>query len=210
MTIRIRAITWLLFLLFVVVLLGDGFLSSVHALGSNYRGPFKGRVVDQDTNEPIEGAVVFVEWHINHMMAGATFFDAKEVLTDKNGAFYIPANWSFNPWRNFVMDSKIIIFKAGYGYVDIKYGPGNFEMMAQELRSRSPEQLAAMGPGWYFDVHYEDRVPLFLLKKLSTKQEYGNNTPLFGSDVPLEKRKLLMEEMSREDEVFQMEEEHRK
>jgi hypothetical protein len=193
------------FLAVVVVLQPDA-----HASGVNYRGPFEGRVVDQDTNQPIEGAVVFVEWDLQRITS-PVFFDAKEVLTDKEGKFSIPANWSWLPWRNFFLYSDMIIFKAGYGYVQVTGAPPNTIMEgAKRLERLTPEQRKAIGPKEYYKIRFDDDVPVYLLKRLSTKEDHGKNIPLYGSAVPLEKRKLLKEEMSREDEVFRMEEEHRK
>ena len=108
------------FVLCWVVLLA-GF--SPKAYAQNYRGPFEGRVLDAETRQPIEGAVVFVRWVKRHMGSRATFYDAAEVLTDEKGEFYIPKKWSWNPWTNLVMDSRIIIFKGGYGHVSTHWQP---------------------------------------------------------------------------------------
>jgi hypothetical protein len=186
------------------------FVSEAQASGVNYRGPFEGRVVDQDTNRPIEGAVVFVRWDLQRITS-PVFFNAKEVLTDKEGKFYIPAEWSWLPWRNFFLYSVMIIFKAGYGSVQLPGAPlDTTKETAKRLERLTLEQQRAIGPKMYYKIRIDDDVPDFLLKKLSTKEEYGNNTPLYGSAVPPEKRKLLKEEMSRVDEVFRMEEEQRK
>jgi hypothetical protein len=196
-------------------------ISDAHAAGVNYRGPFEGRVVDQETGQPIEGAVVFVEWHIRHMMIAESFFDAKEVLTDKDGNFFIPKNWSFNPWRNMVMDSDVIIFKAGYGNVQVHWNPvmegamilahlppeerekpmagcrwavGDVKIF---LRCLPPGELK--GPGSQFYLRYEANLPVFLLKKLSTKKErYENRIGLTSSDVPNNKKQLLRQEIERD------------
>jgi hypothetical protein len=197
----LNRIIWPLFRygVFAALLAVTGALpQDAHAAGVNYRGPFTGRVVDQDTNQPIEGAVVLVEWDIRHMMAGQTFFDAKEVLTDKEGHFSIPKNWSFNPWWNVVMDSNVIIFKTGYGHVSTSYsGRGSWEDLGKELRARTPEKRRGMGPEWYFDVRQEGDHPLFLLKKLETEEERQKNHPYTGA-VPNEKMRLLMQEMERQ------------
>jgi len=59
-------------------------------------GPWRGRVIDADTKEPIEGAVVVAIWRREYdgiPDAGAATFlhDVKETLTDKSGQFEIPA-----------------------------------------------------------------------------------------------------------------------
>jgi hypothetical protein len=70
-------------ILFVVVLF---FSTSV------YGATFKGKVIDADTKEPIEGAVVVASWLEERAdIAGSTseLKDVKETLTDKNGEWMI-------------------------------------------------------------------------------------------------------------------------
>jgi|SRR3990172_743478 len=53
---------------------------------------FKGRVIDADTKQPIEGAVVVASWSGDRgTPTGGTsrLEDVKEVLTDKNGEWTI-------------------------------------------------------------------------------------------------------------------------
>ncbi len=77
-------------------------------------GPYQGQVVDVDTKEPIEGAVVFVSWRQSHFFGGSTFIDAQETLTDKNGDFHLSGIWVFNPWRRLGSHAQMIIYKSGY------------------------------------------------------------------------------------------------
>jgi len=53
---------------------------------------FRGKVIDAETKEPIEGAVVVAEWKTERTTPTATHTnlkDVKEVLTDKNGEWSI-------------------------------------------------------------------------------------------------------------------------
>lgn len=182
-----------LILIYLVILL----LSMlVHAIlkSANYRGPFKGQVLDQNTLKPIEGVVVFVEWDIGNPGGGESYFDAKEVLTDNNGNFNIRKNWSFNPWRNIAMGSSVIIFKAGYGSVSTGYWPG-FKEKSEDLRRRK---------GSYY-VGFEGNTILFYLYKLKTLEDYRSNDQPEPGDVPLEKYKLLRAERNRQTDVYRME-----
>ena len=57
-------------------------------------GPWRGRVIDADTKQPIEGAVVALVWNrVYDCGVGRYpyFQEAREVLTDKTGSFEIPA-----------------------------------------------------------------------------------------------------------------------
>ncbi len=57
-------------------------------------GPYRGQLVDAETRQPLEGAAVLFHW--DHSVYGSpggpvsTFLKAKEVLTDKEGRFYVP------------------------------------------------------------------------------------------------------------------------
>ncbi len=80
-----------------------------------YDGPYKGRVVDSETGEPIEGAVVLAVWRTNYPTGAggiSKYKDAQETVTDENGEFKLPG-------RGFMVLttvelSKIAFFKAGY------------------------------------------------------------------------------------------------
>jgi len=169
---------------------------------ANYPGPFLGRVVDQETNQPIEGAVVHVDWHLTHPFSRQTYFDAKEVLTDKNGKFFIRRNWSILPWRNFFINSETIIFKAGYGIVEGYYGP-DLHSVAESIRNLSETERKRIGPGAFFNIRFEGELPVFLLKKLS-KEEAANDFPVIypNQEAPLRKRRLILEEINRHLELF--------
>lgn len=81
---------------------------------------YHGKVVDAETGEPIEGAVVVVVWYKKpHVtMDGPTYFhNAKEVLTNGEGIFSIDSSpgidWS--PFTYVREEPRIVIFKPGYG-----------------------------------------------------------------------------------------------
>jgi hypothetical protein len=76
-------------------------------------GPYRGKVVDLETGEPIEGAVVAAVWTLTHR-----FCDAKETVTDKNGEFILPKGWCFSFWPFTEIDyPEVVVFKPGYlGY----------------------------------------------------------------------------------------------
>lgn len=93
-----------------------------------YAATFKGRVIDADTKQPIEGAVVVVSWSEERATpAGPTsrLKDVKETLTDKNGMWLIEgpkgghvgdikAIFSFLTGTYFTNFPDFIIFKPGY------------------------------------------------------------------------------------------------
>ncbi len=84
------------------------------------RGPFSGKVIDSETKEPIEGAVVLVKWNksvVTGSPGGPTSFieEIKETLTDKKGEFYIEEykGFTINPLAK-IKDPEFLIYKPGY------------------------------------------------------------------------------------------------
>ncbi len=83
-----------------------------------HKPEFRGRVIDAETKEPIEGAVVVVvyyKWRIIGHLGGGNVkpLDARETLTDSRGEFYFPTYTAFTPGsREDVVE--FIIFKPGY------------------------------------------------------------------------------------------------
>ncbi len=80
-------------------------------------GPWKGTVVDAETKQPIEGVVVLAVWEkFYRTPAGrnAYFYDATEVLTNKNGEFVIPkfSAVNFNPLAG-IEGPRFKIYKPG-------------------------------------------------------------------------------------------------
>jgi hypothetical protein len=85
-----------------------------------YEGAHKGRVVDADTGEPIEGVVILGVWSREHAgPAGGThtYYDARETVTDKDGEFVIPGIGLTGGVVSFVEPMDANVFKAGYEYI---------------------------------------------------------------------------------------------
>ena len=128
---------------------------------------FRGKVIDYDTKEPIEGAVVVAEWlEARATIAGEStrYRDVKETLTDKNGEWVIVGPkgrrydpvpfWSFITGIHYTLHPGFIIFKPGYEvssfmshtrvsftarvYVDKKY---NLEGIVLTLREIEDEYI---------------------------------------------------------------------
>ena len=86
---------------------------------------FKGRVIDADTKEPIEGAVVVASWDkAIATIAGesTTLKDVKECLTNKKGEWSISGPRGRNDWPipylslfiPYTREPEFIVFKPGY------------------------------------------------------------------------------------------------
>ena len=109
---------------------------AVSACGSPYytADPIEAWVVDADTGQPIEGAVVTANWQL----VGFTLdtggskngqLAVMETMTDRNGRFFFPGftkvNLSLRELRE--EDPQILIFKPGYRYL----GGGNHYPVGQ-------------------------------------------------------------------------------
>lgn len=85
-----------------------------------YDKPIKGYVIDAETNDPIDGALVIAMWDlIGYISHGSDGYAKLSVIkTDKDGIFSIPSWISFKPWKvgSAVNDLApyILIFKPGY------------------------------------------------------------------------------------------------
>jgi len=88
---------------------------------------FNGKILDIETKQPIEGAVVVVEYKKKTMGIGASMssmFDVRETLTDKDGKFH------FSPYTTLIqpfswqIPTGFVIFKPGYA--SLKLGSGYF------------------------------------------------------------------------------------
>ena len=118
-----------------------------------YDGAYHGKVVDEETREPIEGAAVLGKWGVYHFcLAGGwtTFYDAREAVTDKNGEFTIPGQ-GLRILSN-VGPMGVLIYKAGYTY----YQAGWDNLKTSEFNKKQ--------------VIWEGEVPVFPLRKLTEEE----------------------------------------
>ncbi len=73
--------------------------------------PISGRIVDAETKQPIEGAVVLVEWTktIGYGLTRTESYKVAEALSDKDGKFDLPGCYS-----PFVDEPDVTVYKKGY------------------------------------------------------------------------------------------------
>ncbi|MBU0730442.1 MAG: carboxypeptidase-like regulatory domain-containing protein [Proteobacteria bacterium] len=142
---------------------------------TNSYGPYMGKVVDKETEEPIEGAVVFLRFFNDCFGPTTSFADAIETLTDANGEFHIPSHriFTFRPLCGWDPDCEPIVFKPGYGAF-----PGHIETSIVESQG----------------AYLPEKKPVTIkLPKLTTREERIDNQSKasFTSKVPYEKWRNL-------------------
>lgn len=84
-----------------------------------HKPEFKGKVIDTETKEPIEGAVVAAVYREHPIISGpgggsSDVINVKETLTDKNGEFRIPSYTTIISPNATAYSTTFIIFKPGY------------------------------------------------------------------------------------------------
>ena len=121
-------------------------------------GPYHGRVIDQETKHPIEGAAVLAVWWKRAPGPGhpsISFYDAQETLTDQDGNFTIAGirGGSLNPLA-IIQEPLFTIFKPGYeAYGDRKLAPSGekgrpvVELRALTTREERLRNLDRIYPG---------------------------------------------------------------
>src|ERR1700690_335129 len=75
-------------------------------------GSMNGTVVDTETGQPIDGAVVYANWSITNGVPGLSYgqdYKTVEAVTDKDGRFTLSG--VLNP---FVKPPIIVVYKKGY------------------------------------------------------------------------------------------------
>jgi hypothetical protein len=100
--------------------------------------------VDEETGEPISGAVVTVIWYdgpLIHMANPRNFRNAHETVTQNDGSFSL---WTwpgidFNPLKVVMSPPDVIIYKAGYAPLSVPttYNRGytSYEALADALKN---------------------------------------------------------------------------
>ena len=160
---------------------------------------FRGRVIDAETKQPVEDAVVVVlyeKWEFGGPGGGNTFpIDAKETLTDQSGDFYFPTYKTLIGPLSRVSDVSFIIFKPGYMSLIRIAG---LKIPDEKYFAIGKDMLGKEGDIKYVDTHFAEPVTymwkglmgIVELKKAKTREEKWRAPMVFTSslkskDLPL-------------------------
>lgn len=152
-----------------------------------YDGTYRGRIVDADTGEPLEGVVVLGVWYTElPTPAGGvmSYYDAREAVTDKNGDFSIRGQ-GLRVMSN-LLPMRPIIFKAGYEYLQFFW----------DKESLNDEKACGVKVTW------DGKIPVIPLRKWPLdkrrKEELYKMPPGPPSDAPYEKVKHYLKELDKD------------
>ncbi len=173
---NVLIITVIIFFLFPAI--------PAHAWPLYSKPEFRGRAVDAETKQPIEGAVVVVLYYkrstfdLNPGGTSSYVFSAKETLTDNKGEFYFP---SYSSLILFSEDAgtKFIFFKPGYMY-DIGPNGMAFRLIEKYFSSDVVGKDTEIETGSYDDgsyVKWKGPQGIMELKKAKTREEKLRSIP---------------------------------
>jgi len=132
-------------------------------------GPYRGKVVDADTKEPLAGAVVLAVWYREVPVAphgpAVDYHDSLEILTDANGEFAVPERTHFTLIGK-IREPDFVVYYPGYApypslgawpqgeEINAAYEKGVFHVMLSKLRTRQDRMRHAGVP-----VSVDHRIP---------------------------------------------------
>jgi hypothetical protein len=146
-----------------------------------YDGPYKGRVIDAETGNPIEGVVVLGVWYKEIATAAGgvgSYYDAKETVTDRNGEFEIKG-MGLRVLTN-IGPMHVLIFKAGHEY----FGMYPWDTLKVEPRKITWEGSKAIIP-----------LKKFTSEERKTSETFPPSPPI---QAPEDKTRLIMTEIYKE------------
>jgi hypothetical protein len=147
-------------------------------------GPYSGRIIDAETNKPIEGVVVDATWHRGYPnVAGSSskYYDTRETLTDKNGDFNIPGMGML--FFSTIDKPIITIFKAGYDEV----GPTPWQAFDPKNIGQFRGRI----------THHEGQLKV-KLRQLSMDERKHRHVDSPSVDAPNKKKKLFIIQRNQE------------
>jgi hypothetical protein len=145
-------------------------------------GPYKGRILDEVTGQPIEGAVVLGVWYSVAAGPGggsSKYYDAQETVTDKDGNFEIKGLGL--KIMTTVEPMGVIIFKTGYEYIG--FMPWESFMIDKLMREK---------------VKWEWGRAIIPMKKLTMEERRKQHADKGSGSIPDNKMRLLIKELNKE------------
>jgi hypothetical protein len=180
--------------LFIILILIITINTIINGWVIYYESGYNGKVIDAETFEPIEGAVVAAIYDVSvygFLHSGSAHADVQEALTDSNGEFHISSNIFFYPLP-FALGGEgatFIIFKPGYGTY-----PGNYSFLIYPVKANLRELTSRV-----LGISTQDMEGIVFEKVMTHKEEWklyhkkfgGNESPFIPLKNPFEKVRNL-------------------
>ena len=181
-----------------------------------HKPEYKGKIIDADTNEPIEGVVVVALYNTRSIIGGPAgllyhTIHAKEVLTDKNGRFEIPSYTTIMGPNSKEDYTEFIIYKPGYGRFPIGR-PRDYEIVnpddyfSKKIGTRgetywgTKEKKSSDGEIYIRRKKFFFTYGVVKLRQLSKWEERRKAVPSRPVDITPKELPLLNEMIKKEDE----------
>ena len=165
-----------------------------------HKPEFRGKVIDAETKEPIEGAVVLAIYKKYPIISGpgggsSSIILIKEALTDKKGEFYISSYTTIIQPLSIEDKTDFIIYKPEYG----KY-PGLHVSPPPLL---SPEYFFSQEFGTKGEKRWRSKTVTFTfgvvkLPRLKTREERLKGLPGYPSDLTSKNSPLFFKTINEE------------
>jgi len=178
-----------------------------------HKPEFKGRVIDAETEQPIEGGIVVVVYYKHSLISGpgggyTSVVKVKETLTDKNGEFHFPSFTTLIQPNSIEDYARFIIYKPGYGnFPDqeiVPYGLPPVEEQAffsKEIGSKGELEMwvkAEKGPELKMSEVTFGIVELSKLKTRVDREKARMAADIFGADFNAKDLPLLYKMVNEE------------
>jgi hypothetical protein len=151
-----------------------------------YDGTYRGRIIDEDTSDAIEGVVVLGVWKRDSLLWSTDTIDrfcyARETVTDKHGNFSIPGQGvRLQLLSRFYVG--LTVFKSGYEY--LKLGYDFYEERYEEI-------------GLKKRAKWEENMPIIPLKKLTMEERKRQHVPTPPGETRKENIRRMMNEINKD------------
>jgi hypothetical protein len=199
----------------MLIVLATMFIASTSEAGwlIYHKSEFKGKVIDAETKQPLQGAVVVVVYNKTTMGLGAgtisSIIHVREALTDKDGVFLIPSYTTIIQPFSWSSSASFIIFKPGCGTFPRKHAyPPVLSLPEQEIFFSAGVGTERLLSVYVADWKYEYRTlktGIVELPKFKTREERKQawmDADIFGADVNARELPLLYKMVNDESKIW--------
>ena len=202
--IAIKQVFSILFMAFFFI--GSFYVTESFAWLIFHKPEYRGKIIDAETQEPIEGAVVVAVYNTHTIIGGpaggySSVIKVKETLTDKTGEFLIPSYTTIMGPNSKEYYTEFIIYKPGYASYP------NYKRRIVPFKFCGPEYLFTKKVG-STGILKKDMKSVTItygiaeLPKLDIRKERLNAVPSRPENITSKELPLLFKEINNERKQF--------